>query len=126
MEMNKKLLVKAKEAKSAEELMALAKENGVEMTEESANAYLDLLHPETDELSEEELNNVSGGGCKKGDETVVSALHSCSKWRCWSCGEKYRKSAIGKWCSKCGELAVCSQCIFNKYEKGLWLCTYGS
>ena len=40
MEMNKELLAKAKETKTPEELMAFAKENNMEMTEESAKAYL--------------------------------------------------------------------------------------
>ena len=34
MEMNKELLAKAKEAKTPDELMSLAKENGIELTEE--------------------------------------------------------------------------------------------
>ncbi len=59
--MNKELLAKAKEMKTPEELMALAKENSMELTEESAKAYLDLLHPKTGELSDSELDNVSGG-----------------------------------------------------------------
>ena len=63
MKLNKELLTKAKAAKTAEEIMALAKENGMELTEESAKAYLDLLHPQTGELSDDELDNVSGGGC---------------------------------------------------------------
>ena len=62
MEMNKELLAKAKETKTPEELMEFAKENNVEMTEESAKAYFDLIHPKTGELSEDELKNVSGGG----------------------------------------------------------------
>ena len=61
MEINKELLAKAKEMKTPEELMALAKENSMELTEESAKAYLDLLHPKTGELSDSELDNVSGG-----------------------------------------------------------------
>ena len=63
MEMNKELLAKAKETKTPEELLALAKENGAELTEESAKAYFDRLHPQTSELSDSELDNVSGGGC---------------------------------------------------------------
>ena len=59
--MNKEFLAKAKEMKTPEELMALAKENSMELTEESAKAYLDLLHPKTGELSDSELDNVSGG-----------------------------------------------------------------
>ena len=50
MEMNKELLAKAKEMKTPEELMALAKENGMEMTEESAKAYFEQLNPKTGEL----------------------------------------------------------------------------
>lgn len=63
MKMNNELIAKAKEAKTAEELMALAKESGEEITEESAKAYFDLLNPKTGELSDDELDNVSGGGC---------------------------------------------------------------
>ena len=55
-------LAKAKAAKSAEELLALAKENGIEMTEEEANKYYADFHKEG-ELADEELDNVSGGGC---------------------------------------------------------------
>ena len=61
MEMNKALLAKAKEAKTPDELMSLAKENGVELTEESAAAYFDRLNPKAGELSDSELDNVSGG-----------------------------------------------------------------
>ena len=41
--MNEQLLQKARAAKNAEELMAIAKENGVEMTEEEAQAYFAQL-----------------------------------------------------------------------------------
>lgn len=49
------LIEKAKEAKNPDELMSLAKENGIELTEESAKAYFDRLHPQTGELSDDEL-----------------------------------------------------------------------
>ena len=55
MEMSKELLAKAKEAKTPEELMAFAKENNMEMTEESAKAYFEQLHPKTGEITDEEL-----------------------------------------------------------------------
>ena len=64
MEMNKELLAKAKEAKTPEELRALAKENNMEMTEECAKAYFEQLNPKTGELSDDELDNVAGGGCQ--------------------------------------------------------------
>ena len=62
--MNEEMIAKAKEAKSVEELMALAKETGIELNEESAKAYFDRLHPETGEVSDDELSDVSGGGCE--------------------------------------------------------------
>ena len=61
MEMNKELLAKAKEAKTPDELMSLAKENGIELTAESAASYFDRLNSKTGELSDSELDNVSGG-----------------------------------------------------------------
>ena len=63
MELNKELLTKAKSAKSLEELIAIAKENGMELTEENAQAYFKLLNPQTGEIADDELDNVSGGGC---------------------------------------------------------------
>ena len=53
-------ITKAKAAKSVEELLAIAKENGMELTEEEAAKYFAEWHKEG-ELSDEELNNVSGG-----------------------------------------------------------------
>ena len=65
MEMNNELIAKAKHAKNPEELLALAKENGVELTEESAKAYFNQLNPKTGELADDELDHVAGGGCQK-------------------------------------------------------------
>ena len=61
MEMNKELLAKAKEAKNPDELMSLAKENGIELTAESAASCFERLNSKTGELSDSELDNVSGG-----------------------------------------------------------------
>ena len=55
---NKELLEKAKQANSAEELLALAKDVG--LTEEQAAELFDKLKSGTD-LSDDELNNVAGG-----------------------------------------------------------------
>jgi hypothetical protein len=41
---HEELLLKAKAAQSAEELISLANENGMELTEESAKAYFEQLH----------------------------------------------------------------------------------
>ncbi len=61
MELTKELVAKAKEAKNPEELMALAKEAGIDMTEESAALAFEQLNSKTGELSDSELDNVSGG-----------------------------------------------------------------
>lgn len=61
------LLEKAKQAKSAEELLTLAKENDIELTEENAKAYFEQLNPPTGELSDAELDNIAGGGCNSED-----------------------------------------------------------
>ena len=58
---------KAKAAKSAEELLALAKENGMEMTEEESAKYFTEWHKEG-ELSDDELSRVSAAG----EETLSS------------------------------------------------------
>ena len=60
MNITKELLEKAKTAKTAEELLAMAKAEKVELTEEeAAKAFAELN--KTGELSDEELDNVSGG-----------------------------------------------------------------
>ena len=81
MKMNNELIAKAKEAKTAEELMALAKESGEEITEESAKAYFDLLNPKTGELSDEELDNVAGGGCySDGGRLKTTSGYKCKHY----------------------------------------------
>ena len=61
MKMNNELIAKAKKTATVEELLALAKENHVELSEEDAKMYFELLHPKTGELSDDELDNVAGG-----------------------------------------------------------------
>lgn len=81
MKMNNELIAKAKEAKTAEELMALAKESGEEITEESAKAYFDLLNPKTGELSDDELDNVAGGGCySDGGRLKTTSGYKCKHY----------------------------------------------
>ena len=60
MKISKELLEKAKTAKTAEELLAMAKAENIEISaEEAAKAFAELN--KTGELSDEELDNVSGG-----------------------------------------------------------------
>ena len=122
MELNKELLAKAKNAKTPEELIALANENGMEMTEESAEAYYNLLHPQNGEVSDDELGNVAGGGCHNGGKLVVSVMHYCDEWRCKDDGSQCDIDGILVNCNTCRVAAYCFSCKYCSYEKGLWLC----
>ena len=60
MNVSKELLEKAKTAKTAEELIEMAKAENIELTVEQAAKALAELN-KSGELSDEELDNVSGG-----------------------------------------------------------------
>lgn len=70
MKFSKELIEKAKTAKSAEELLAMLKAEGFELPEGEAKTVFSKLN-KTGELSDEELNNVSGG-CGSGDEPLFT------------------------------------------------------
>ena len=128
MEFSKELLTKAKAAPSGEALFALARENGIPMTQEEADAYFTELH-KTGELSDDELENVTGGGCRKNGHLVVTIYYSCDLFRC----KKHPGQPL-KWvldpcggdmyegCYICGNKKECYGCYYCKYTGGLWLC----
>ena len=61
MKLTKEMIEKSKAAKSAEELLELAKAEGIELTaEQAAKAFTELN--KSGELSDEELENAAGGG----------------------------------------------------------------
>ena len=100
------LIEKAKSAKTPEELMALAKENGMELTEESAKAYFEAIHPEAGELSDDELNNVAGGGCLPWADdpydTCMADGYCLSDYVCNRCGTRGIDFSTGELrCSGC-------------------------
>lgn len=66
--MSKEVLGLAKQAKSAQEIKELAKAYGYEIDDKEANSIFEYLH-KNGELSEDELNNVSGGGCHDSGDT---------------------------------------------------------
>ena len=82
------LIAKAKAAKSAEELLALAVENGIELTEEEAKICFEQLHTNA-AVSDDELENVAGGGA------ICEFFEDFMRWRnrskannCPHCGDK--------------------------------------
>ena len=60
-ELTKERIMKAMKCKTADELMALAKTEGIDITKEEAEAYLAELADV--ELDGEQLKSVAGGGC---------------------------------------------------------------
>ena len=56
------LIDKAKAAKSAEELLEIAKANGVELTAEEAKTYFEQLSANS-AVSDDDLDAVAGGAC---------------------------------------------------------------
>ena len=68
------MIEKAKTAKSAEELLELAKANGMEMTADEAATYFTQLNPKGNELPYDDLDAVVGGagGCSEEDDEPES------------------------------------------------------
>ncbi|MBQ3507359.1 MAG: Nif11-like leader peptide family RiPP precursor [Clostridia bacterium] len=126
------MIQKAKAVKTSAELLTLAKENGIEMTEEEAKAYFEQLNPKSGELSDDELKNVSGGGCYNKGRLVVTNFHSCDQWICEKCGGTdwnwERVHDARNRVHRCGGKMCdpgCANCKYMIYN-GLQLCTHPS
>ena len=86
---NEELILKARGAKSPEELLRIAQESGMTgFTEESARTYFDVLS-QSGEMSDEELN-VSAGSCayRAHGQKMVSSINSRSHWTCDKCNSR--------------------------------------
>ena len=67
--LKEEMIAKAKEARSVEELITLAKANNVELTEEEAKAYFAQLNPKSGALDDDELAQLQAA-----DAPAVKAL----------------------------------------------------
>ena len=124
-EMTPELIEKARQAKSVEELITLAKENGITLSEDEARDYFNQLH-KSGELSDDELDNVSGGGCYYGDgRLVVTARYYCKRYKCRECGIEFSPGAFDShWCNRGSADSTCSTCLY-KTNKGIrMLCNH--
>lgn len=112
MELNEELLAKAKEAKTVEELITLAKENSIELTEEKAKTYFAKLNSKDGILADDELDSVAGGRkcgtIYKDGKPVVTSSNSCEYYEYYP---KYNIASTGD-CGTCkycedGFLLIC-------------------
>ena len=128
MEFNGEFFEKAKKASSTQELLSLAKENGIEVTEEEAAAYFAQMK-KNGELSDEELDNVAGGGCHAKDgRLVVTAGYTCEDFTCRICGSHRRDyhSHVTNLESRSATIVqpTCNGCKYLTIERGLYLCNH--
>lgn len=109
---NHEFIKSAKSAKTYQELYSLARESGMEISEENAKMYFEQLH-KTNELTDDELDNVVGGGCYYSDgRLIVTDLNSCDNYVA-SLAYRNSPSAHG-----------CAYCKYRVHEHGLCLCDH--
>ena len=106
------LIAKAKAAKSAQELLELAKANNVDLTETEAKTYFEQLNA-NGAVSDDELDIVAGGlGCPddgEEEENTLSAGDRVKIPRCTGCGSTTGYVAVTTMMS--GSLEVsCEKC----------------
>ena len=87
------LIAKAKAATSAEELLDLAKENGLELSEEEAKTCFEQLHANV-EVSDDELEAVSGGGICQDVIDFFQGRDGGKDSTCPYCGDKPKSSNV--------------------------------
>ena len=131
---NEEMILKAREAKSPDELLKIAHDAGMtDFTEENARVYFNALN-QSGEMSDEEID-AAGGGCavRAHDQKMVSALNFCKHYRCNICHtgsnslkrkEKYLPDKeIFYACNRdANHVNRCDTCYYCSYEKGAWWC----
>ena len=107
--LNPEMIEKAKAAKSAEELLEIAKANGVEMTADEAKSYFAQLNPKSGELDDDDLDSVAGGACAEreplpyGKKVRVTSGQTCEK-----CGTNVGVYSVAE--LYCYDKVVCESC----------------
>jgi len=116
-------IARAKAAGSPEELVSLAKENGVELTEDQADAYFGQLN-KSGEMSDDELGNVAGGSCNSLPPNHVGANDSCDKWVCERCGKSKNEVSRIHFHNTLPYYRHCESCKYASYENTIYLCNH--
>ena len=76
-EITKEMIAKAMQCETADELIALANSEGIELTKEEAEAYLAEL--EDFELDSDVLQKVAGGGIYETVNTIIKEVPNVVK-----------------------------------------------
>lgn len=93
--MDQNIVKKARKCKSVEEIITLAKENGVELTGEQAESYFKSICT-SGELSDDELTNVNGGGCYDHNGYLYTTIaYGCEHY------EERGKFGVAGTCCRC-------------------------
>ena len=124
MNFTEEMIQKAKSAQSSDALLAMAKENGIAMTQEEAAGFYARLH-DNRALSDEELENVSGGcGSKPVLGRVITNLGDiCPSWICKHDGWKeWRMGETVRYCPKCMTEAKCQSCVLCRQNFDVYCC----
>ncbi len=133
---HEELILKAKSAKSADDILEIAKENGLDVSREDAEMYIQT-NSENGELSDEALDNVTGGAAYtlRDGYLIVTNFHECDRWKCDSCGGddiQYMRVASESgwdWAHKCGGHPngcgkSCATCKYMVYRFPFQICTH--
>ena len=127
MKFTKEQLEKGKQAQSVEEFLALARESGITLTEEEAAKYYAGLH-NGGELFDDELGNISGGGCDDDfydwiNSVEVSCNPASGKYFCPNCDDGSHELSYYGYDyddSACYEKYKCESCAkwYKHYTSG--------
>lgn len=133
---HEELILKAKEAKTVEAILAIAKENGLDVSREDAEMYIQM-NRESGELPDEALNGVTGGAAYtlRDGYLIVTNFHECDRWKCDKCGGdriEYMRVASESgwaWAHKCGGYPnacgkSCATCKYMVYRFPFQICTH--
>ena len=141
MSYNRELLKKAENAVNKEELYSILKENGIPVTLEEAGVIYEKIKDKSTTLSEDELDEISGGACARAraitpmepiflpghsnaieysesGHLIVSWQNFCYSGICKYCGFPFDARNASE-CHGCKRDITCGTCSYSKlYPKG--------
>lgn len=106
MEVNKDLINKVLSAKDESELIVIAKQEGLELSDELAKHYFEVLHQ--NEIDDNELENVSGGSQCISGKTYSSDPPYRLIVSLYNCCPSFRRCADGA--------EICGNCYFRRED----------